>query len=74
MNYCKNFINKNKIANPLRKIIPAKLKIFNKVEGRCSFSRYLPVTNLKLKIAIMGAITKDKTVAKSTSSFRLLPN
>ena len=65
---------KKKIANPLRKIIPVKLIIFNKVDGRCSFARYLPVTNLKLKIAIIGAITKDKTVAKSTSSLRLLPN
>ena len=36
-----------------------------------SLSKNLPVTNLKLKMAITGAITKDRTVAKSTSSLRL---
>ncbi|EIJ65051.1 hypothetical protein BD31_I2166, partial [Candidatus Nitrosopumilus salaria BD31] len=32
------------------------------------------MTSLKLKIAITGAITNDKTVAKSTRSLRLFPN
>lgn len=32
-NYCKNFINKKNTANPLRKIIPTKLRIFNKIDG-----------------------------------------
>ena len=72
--YDKNFINKKKIANPDRKIIPAKLKIFKIIDGWDSLSKKFPVTNLKLKIAIIGAMTKDKTVAKSTSSFRLFPN
>ena len=43
--------------------------------GGCkSFAKYLPVTNLKLKIAIIGAIRKETVVAKSTSSLRLSPN
>ncbi len=62
------------IAKPLRNIIPAKLKIFNNIEGWESLLRNLPVTSLKLKIAITGAIRNDKTVAKSTSSFRLFSN
>lgn len=73
-NYEKNFVIKKNNAKPDKKIIPAKLKIFNKIDGWCSFSRNFPVTNLKLKTAIIGAITNDKTVAKSTSSLRLFPN
>ena len=67
-------MTKKNIANPLKKIIPAKLNIFSKRDGRCSLSKNLPVTNLKLKIAITGAITNDKTVAKSTKSLRLFSN
>ncbi len=55
-------------------MIPAKLKSFNNIEGWDSFARCLPVTSLKLKMAITGAIRNDKTVAKSTSSFRLSSN
>ncbi len=62
------------IAKPLRNIIPTKLKIFNNIEGWDSLLRNLPVTSLKLKMAITGAIRNDKTVAKSTSSFRLFSN
>ena len=38
------------------------------------FSRYFPVTNLKLKIAIAGAIKNERTVAKSTNSLRFPAN
>ncbi len=55
-------------------MIPAKLKSFNNIDGWDSFARCLPVTSLKLKMAIIGAIRNDKTVAKSTSSFKLFSN
>ena len=37
-------------------------------------SKYLPDTNLKLKIAIIGAIRNETVVAKSTNSFNLFSN
>ena len=62
------------MAKPDKNTIPAALRTFSKTDGWNSFPRYFPVTSLKLKIAMIGAITKDNTVAKSTSSLRLLPN
>ena len=48
--------------------------IFIVIDGYAPFSRYLPVTNLKLKMAITGAAIKDNTMAKSITAFRLFPN
>jgi len=62
------------IANPIRKIIPAYPNVFNHKGGCTFFSRYFPVTNLKLKIPITGAIRNETIVAKSTSSFSLFSN
>ena len=42
--------------------------------GWASLIKYFPVTNLKLKIAIIGAIRKEIAVAKSTSSLSLFSN
>ena len=67
-------MNKKNNAKPLKNIIPAKLNSLNRTDGWCFLSKNLPVTNLKLKIANTGAITNDKTVAKSTNSLRLSPN
>ena len=72
--YEKNFVIIKNSANPDKNMIPAKLKIFSNIEGWASFARCFPVTSFKLKIAIIGAIRNDNTVAKSTSSFRLLLN
>ena len=68
------FIIKNISANPIKNTIPATLVIFIIVDGWLIFGRNFPVTSLKFKIAIIGATTKDKTVAKSTNVFRLSPN
>ena len=62
------------IAKPIKNMIPIMLKIFNHLGGCESWDKYFPVTNLKLKIAIMGAMRKETVVAKSTSSFSLSLN
>ncbi len=54
--------------------MPTKLKIFNQIDGWADLSRNFPVTSLKLKIAIIGAIPKERTVAKSTKSLRFPAN
>ena len=69
-----NFTTTNHKAKNIKNAIPAKLSNFNSGEGWKGLSRYFPVTSLKLKMAMAGAMMNDRTVAKSTKSFKLSLN